>query len=183
MVKKIKNRLELADYFNTLGFRVGAEIGVADGRYSLELCKRIPNLKLYCIDAYKEYDDNSQDGTQAQQDKCYWIAKNRLKDYNATFIVKMSLDALSDVKDGELDFVYIDANHVFDYAMQDIIEWSRKVRKGGIVSGHDYWSIRDFGVKQAVDAYTKAHNIKLNVILGEDSKRLSQAAPNWWFFI
>ena len=36
---KIKDKLELARYFNMLGFKVGAEIGVLDGDYALTLCK------------------------------------------------------------------------------------------------------------------------------------------------
>lgn len=178
----MKNRIELAQYFNELKFKRGAEIGVADGRFSQILCENIPDLRLLCIDAYEAYADNSQDGTQAQQNECFKIAQRRLRYYNASFITKMSLDALLDVDDDSLDFVYIDANHKFDYVIQDIINWNKKVKSGGIISGHDYWSIRDFGVKEAVDIYTKVHNIKLNVIPGEDSRRLSQAAPNWWFF-
>lgn len=181
VVKKMKDRNELARYFNTLGFKIGAEVGVCDGRYSQILCQSIPGLKLYCIDAWKAYSDNSQDGSQAQLNKCLRITLDRLKNYDASIIMKWSLDAAKEIADESLDFVYIDANHKFDYVMEDIIAWTRKVRKGGIVSGHDYWSIRDFGVKDAVDVYTKSHNIKLNIIPGENSKRLSQAAPNWWF--
>jgi len=43
--------------------------------------------------------------------------------------------------------------------MQDIIVWSTKIRKGGIVSGHDYYRGRNNGVVPAVDAYTYAHQI------------------------
>jgi hypothetical protein len=178
--RKMKNRTEMAQYFAELGFKIGAEVGVADGRYSEILCKNIPDLKLYCVDPYIAYDENSQDGNQQEQDKCEEIAKRRLNKFNVTFIKEFSNSALKYINE-ELDFVYIDANHKFDFVMEDIIKWSCKVRKGGIVSGHDYWSIRDFGVKEAVDAYTKAHHIELNIIKGEDSQRLSQAAPNWWF--
>jgi predicted O-methyltransferase YrrM len=174
------NRIELAQYFTSQGFRIGAEVGVADGRYSEILCNNIPDLKLYCIDPYITYNENSQDGNQQQQNKCEEIAKRRLGKFNITFIKEFSTNALKFLNE-ELDFVYIDANHKFDYVMTDIILWSKKVKSGGIVAGHDYWSIRDFGVKDAVDAYTKAHHIELNIIEGEKSRRLSQAAPNWWF--
>ena len=181
VVTKMKNRIELAQYFAKLGFKIGAEVGVADGRYSEVLCNNIPGLKLYAVDPYIAYDENSQDGNQQQQDKCRELAWSRLHKFDVTFLYNMSLDALNEVFDNSLDFVYIDANHKFDYAIMDIIGWSRKVRSGGIVAGHDYWSIRDFGVKDAVDVYTKSHGLKLNIIPGENSRRLSQAAPNWWF--
>jgi hypothetical protein len=56
--------------------------------------------------------------------------------------------------------VYIDANHDFDSVMMDLILWSRKVRSGGIVAGHDYDRSHMKGVVPAVDAYTKAHGIQ-----------------------
>lgn len=176
----MKDRHELARYFNQLGFKVGAEVGVCDGRFSQELCKTIPGLKIYCIDAWKAYSDNSQDGSQQQLNKSLRVALERLKNFNATIIMKWSLDAVKDVNE-MLDFVYIDCNHKFDYAMEDIIAWSRKVRKGGIVSGHDYLNIKDFGVIPAVDIYTKIHGYKLNVTGSiMDGRNFS---PSWWFQI
>jgi hypothetical protein len=86
-------------------------------------------------------------------------AKQRLAPYNVTFVRANSMDAVRDVPDESLDFVFIDANHTFDYVMQDIIEWSKKVRPGGMVSGHDYFRCRNFGVVPAVDVYTREHLI------------------------
>jgi hypothetical protein len=40
--------------------------------------------------------------------------------------------------DNSLDFVYIDANHAYDYVVQDIELWYPKVKKGGFICGHDY---------------------------------------------
>jgi hypothetical protein len=70
------------------------------------------------------------------------------------------MDAVRDIELESLDFVYIDGNHSFDYVMQDLIEWSKRVRRGGIVSGHDYYHFRNAGVVEAVDVYTHCHGIK-----------------------
>ena len=70
------------------------------------------------------------------------------------------MDAARTLPDESLDFVYIDANHDFDHCMEDLIAWSRKVRSGGIVAGHDYDRPHRKGVVPAVDAYTKAHRIQ-----------------------
>ena len=43
--------------------------------------------------------------------------------------------------------------------MMDIILWAPKVRKGGIVSGHDFYPFYQSGVMDAVYAYTRAHTI------------------------
>jgi hypothetical protein len=74
-------------------------------------------------------------------------------------IRKRSLDHVKDVPDGSLDWVYLDGFHEFDWIMQDIINWVPKVRKGGIVAGHDYYPFYRSGVIEAVDVYVKTHNI------------------------
>jgi len=40
-------------------------------------------------------------------------------------------------KDGTVDFVYIDASHDYDSVCADIRAWLPKVRKNGIIGGHD----------------------------------------------
>jgi len=70
-----------------------------------------------------------------------------------------SLEASQVIADGSLDFVYIDALHEFDPFMMDIILWVPKVRKDGIVSGHDFAHFHEMGIVQAVTAYVTAHSI------------------------
>ena len=50
----------------------------------------------------------------------------------------------------ELDVIYIDANHAYDYVLEDIKLSLQKIKKGGIISGHDYNSVAP-GVVQAVN--------------------------------
>jgi len=159
----LKSRVELADYFNRLGFKTGAEIGVAGGAYSEILCRAVPGLKLFCIDIWSPYHGNRRGGGKEQHANNFHIAAKRLRPYNAKLIRAMSADAVVRFPDNSLDFVFIDGNHDFDYVMQDLILWSKKVRPGGIVSGHDYYPIRNGGVIEAVNAYTAAHGIKLNL--------------------
>jgi len=87
-------------------------------------------------------------------------AIRKTRDFTVEIIRKTSIEAVKDVPDGSLDFVYIDALHEFDPVMMDLIEWVPKVRKGGIVAGHDYSNVfYQFGVIEAVRAYTYAHNV------------------------
>ena len=55
------------------------------------------------------------------------------------------------IADGDLDWVFIDANHNYDYVRADIAAWTPKVRPGGIIAGHDYLDRDGWGVIRAVD--------------------------------
>lgn len=144
------------------GCKVGAEIGVLKGEFSERLCSTVPGLRLYCVDPYTPYmDGRSAWGmSQATHDANYQEATTRLSPYSATFILKPSLEASLCIPDSSLDFVYIDGDHSYDAVMLDLIVWSRKVRRGGIVAGHDYMAtIRGCDVLGAVHDYANAHNL------------------------
>ena len=51
-------------------------------------------------------------------------------------------------EDESLDFVFIDADHSYNGVMRDVEAWAPKVRKGGMIIGHD---IHFPTVKQAVE--------------------------------
>lgn len=157
-------RKTLAQLFNDLGYKNGAEVGVGRGRNSAVLCKTIPGLKLKCIDPWEAFYQASQD----IMDGIYENAHARLDRFGCELIRKRSLDAVKDFEDSSLDFVYIDGLHEFDNVMRDLINWIPKVREGGIVSGHDYMVSPRCGVVRAVDVYTQVHNVPLWYITNPD---------------
>ena len=148
-------REALAEVFAEAGYKRGVEVGVRYGYYSQVLCEKNPDLELTCVDPWAPYRRHSKEAMQGT----YEAAKARLAPYNATLVRKTSMEAVQDIPDGSLDFVYIDAMHEFDPVMMDILHWVPKVRPGGIVSGHDYCWYYQGGVVLAVDVYTRAHNI------------------------
>lgn len=155
-------REHLAQLFAELGFKTGAEVGVAEGIYSRVLCETIPDLRLYAVDLWAPYKRGFSDArikNQEMQDEALALAHEKLDKYNVAFIQKPSLQASFEISDESLDFVYIDGDHAFDYAMMDIILWSYKIKPGGIVSGHDAYRFRGAGVVDAVSAYTHCHKI------------------------
>ena len=149
------NRIELAKHFAALGFTTGAEIGVCHGRYSEILCRTNPKLKLLAVDDWR--------GNSTQRN--YAIAYRRLRNLNVTIDRRSSMDAVGDVADESLDFVFIDADHKYISVCDDIREWSKKVRIGGIVSGHDYYesSGLNMDVINAVDEYIAEHGYVLQL--------------------
>lgn len=160
------HRNDLAQLFAELGFKRGAEIGVAEGHYSEILCKAIPDLELLCIDPWHRYSENPQNHSKEHHEFSFNETNRRLELFpKARMVQAYSMDAVRDVAPSYLDFCYIDGNHRFDFVIQDIIEWSKRVRSGGIVSGDDYYQLNakwnDGGVVEAVQAYTNAHRIPI----------------------
>lgn len=165
MGSKKVGRDDLAVIFKEAGYTHGAEIGVFRGDYSQTLCDAIPGLKLICVDPWMPYMGKSP----RTMDKIYKTTRNRLKNYGVEIVRKTSMEAVVNVPDASLDFVYIDGMHEFDFVMEDIIMWEPKVRRGGIVAGHDYKAQHGWGVVAATNAYVKAHGIvNWYLLIGND---------------
>jgi hypothetical protein len=147
-------RNNLAQVYVDLGWTVGAEVGVRRGQYSEVLCRDNPGVHLYCIDPWMA----DYKYTAGRQEEYYQRAIERLAPYNVTILRKTSMEALADIPDDTLDFIFIDGNHHFEYIMMDIICWSKKVKSGGIVSCHDY-ACGETGVTCAIEAYVRAYHI------------------------
>jgi predicted O-methyltransferase YrrM len=171
----MKNRIELAKYFGELGFKTGAEIGVYMARYSEILFQNIPSLKLYCVDSWENIPHHTHIAD---------AGKAKLANYNSVVIHKTSMEAIREFDDESLDFVYIDANHGYLSVRDDITAWAKKVRKGGIVAGDDYYLMRsgNDGVIKAVDEYVKIHGYNLNITDWDNRNPITDdRQPNWWF--
>ncbi len=156
------SRGSLAELFAEMGFMRGVEIGVQGGKFSKTLCVANPTMEFYGIDPYLEYDDIGIPGEQAGQDAGYEYALARYP-ANGKLIRKKSMDAINDFPDEYFDFVYVDGNHIFVYAANDIHYWLKKIRPGGIMAGHDYrryYPSSFIHVYQVVNAYTEAYDIK-----------------------
>lgn len=167
------DRDALASLFCELGYRVGAEIGVEQGRYSERILKANPGLKLYCVDAWARYSKYRDHVSQDKLDGFYRATEDRLKRFDAILVRSYSADAAKQFKKESLDFVYIDANHSLPYVIQDIFLWSEKVRPGGIVAGHDYIRYNaeriQCHVVEAVHAWVKAYRIAPWFVIGPNS--------------
>ncbi len=161
-IKFQNNRpVDLPILFKELGFKKGAEIGVLGGVFSEILCGSNPDLELYSVDAWEFYPLWRNFRKAHHYPPIYLEAKKRLSRFpNSTIIKKWSMDAVKEFDDNSLDFVFIDADHRYEKVIEDITEWSKKVRSGGIVCGHDYGVKGEFvQVTEAVNDWTKKHQI------------------------
>jgi len=165
---KIPNcsRDELPEFFKNLGFKVGAEIGVYKGDFTEKFCKA--DLKMYAIDPW------------ANRGRMYQRVRARLRKYkNCTIMRKTSVEAVNDFAARSLDFVYIDADHRFPFVAEDLYYWYWRIKKGGIIAGHDYLdtrpgeAYRSAQIQSVVDAFVKSFNIPNFYIFGR-SKPMSK---------
>lgn len=180
------SRDDLPQFFVDKGFKVGAEIGVYKGEFTQKLCKT--GLKIYAIDPWTTYAET----TQKRQNMLYEHTKGILAAFpNCTIVRKTSMEAIADIPNESLDFVYIDANHEFRYIAEDLYEWTKKVRSGGIVSGHDYFftatrtGVENWHVAYVLKAYIGAFNIPSWYIIGSKNTVPGEKRDKWrsWMFV
>lgn len=179
----MRNRTELAKYFGELGYKTGAEIGTCYGTYAEKLYQNIPDLKLIAVDNW----DNPETTRRERGSKVPVETQARIKlaPYDVIIVKKSSMEAAKEIPDESLDFVYIDADHTYESVRDDIREWSKKVRPGGIVSGHDYYEFRSGkgGIIRAVDEYVKKYGYELHLTAWDkENPARDERQPSWWFF-
>ncbi|MBI2049662.1 class I SAM-dependent methyltransferase [Candidatus Roizmanbacteria bacterium] len=183
------SRDDLPEFFRQMKYKTGAEIGVNEGQFSEKFAKT--GLTIYAIDPWIQYNDYNDSDSQKRFDDIYNRAKKRLSIPNCHIIRKTSMEAVKDFEDESLDFVYIDGNHQLKYVIEDIVEWSKKVKKGGVISGHDYVHFiarSQLGichVIEAVNAYTQAYKIDNWYLLGKKRAPSSEKRDKWrsWMWI
>lgn len=169
------NRDTLAEVFARLGFDKGAEIGVEKGKFAEVLCKANPNLQLTCVDPWQHYAGYRDSIDNLELEGFYQQTQERLKGFNVTFLRMTSVEAAQQIEDKSLDFVYIDANHEFQYVAQDLALWTPKVKAGGIIAGHDYMVYEKtrhtpLHVIYVVKAWTEAYHINPWFVAGSKEK-------------
>ncbi len=147
-------RAQVADLLQDAGFTRGIEIGTWLGDSAKMLCQAVPGVDLTCVDPWTSYRNHDIAATEA----VYAHAVETLAPFNATILRTTSMDAANRFPDGHFDFANIDGDHAFDYVCQDLIVWSRKVKRNGIIMAHDY-DAHVPGVVWAVNAYTHCHCI------------------------
>lgn len=184
---------DLVKLFAELKFTKGAEVGVDRGLFSEFMMKHIPNLHLYGIDSWTNevYEEgNPYKEPETYFNECYEESMRRLQPYidakTYTVIRKFSMDALPYFDDNSLDFVYIDANHDFLNVIQDIQYWLRKVKPGGILSGHDYvfYSTGKLNhVKRAVQAYAMCYHLFPIFAVMYNGHGMKRDRYRSWFYV
>lgn len=122
----------------------GVEVGTFKGTFAREILLNWSG-HLYMVDVWRGLDDSEyQDGSNHSiHTDAYELTMYNIRGFEdrATMIRTKSLQGADLFQDESLDFVYIDANHAYDYVVEDMEKWYPKVKKGGYFIGHDYLDI------------------------------------------
>jgi hypothetical protein len=135
------------------GLKSFAEIGCCGAQLCETVLIEFPDVKVTAVDITFKPNQN-------RTGKLTLAPIERLKEeYGERFnaIELPSIEAAKEFKDGELDLVYIDAGHLYEEVLEDLITYAPKVSDNGILAGHDYGQQSIYnqnrGVKKAVDEF------------------------------
>lgn len=119
------------------------EVGCWRGTSAAYMCVEIANstkdIDFYCVDIWHVSPEREIEEPELKN--LYEIFLENLKPVEAYYkpMKLPSVDAAKKFKDESLDFVFIDAGHEYYAVKEDILAWYPKVKKGGILAGHDLY--------------------------------------------
>lgn len=170
MNKEIEKYLDSEIWFNYQNFynevaqkkyKVLVELGTWKGHSIMYLAQKLKEqnyeFKLFGVDLFDESPIHENRGNEYLKPQMQFLWEV----YNQNLIRKNVRDVVKDIKknswesanefeDESVDFVFIDADHKYESVVKDIQSWLPKIKKGGMISGHDFTQ-PSAGVKRAVE--------------------------------
>jgi SAM-dependent methyltransferase len=184
----IQKREDLALLIDSMSLKKGLEIGVAGGAFSDFLLRNTKLELLYGVDAYSSdpeatgWATKKRDRAGDRLNHVYEDASKLLQTHgNRSRLIRgFSNDAkvLSTFEDEGLDFIYVDAAHRFWGVAQDLQNYWKKLRPGGLFAGHDYWHSYRCEVVYAVNGWVTENRQILNVTWADRPRK--KYPPTWW---
>lgn len=139
----------LKEYYKDKHQLVGAEIGVYLGHNSYNICEQLSMKQLYLIDPYINMEDierKAHKRMKKHDDKITWI-KDLSENCHQTI-------------PNNLDFIYIDGNHDYEFVKKDIELYYPRIRRSGIICGDDF-NCSYLGVVRAVNEFVRGYHVQL----------------------
>ena len=147
-----KRYVWLTEMIHKNKYKVGAEIGCDKGATTSYILYRNSFIRLYAVDMWGMV-PKELGGSDEYDKKDFMVQYETFKSITRPFKNRLielrgvSWEMAAKVADNTLDFVFIDADHIYPSVKKDILAWTPKLRAGGMMSGHD---INLPGVLQAV---------------------------------
>jgi len=162
------------------------EVGTWKGRSAAFMAVEIINsnkkIKFDCIDNW-EYVDGLQTDIEKQLfgKDIYNEFINNIKPVSHIInpIKSISWEAASLYDDQSLDFIFIDAAHDYESVKKDINAWLPKLKKNGIIAGHDYADDHP-DVKRAVnELFSEIETVSTCWVYRNNPKKFSIIVPTY----
>lgn len=153
-----KDRRTLVKSLKRKDFKTAVEVGARDGTFSKYILDNT-DMKVYSIDPFEH---NSE---LTDPDSIYKLCLDILSPYkDRSVVVKAySPEISNEFEDESLDFVYIDALHTYEAVREDINSWWPKVKKSGVISGHDFNREVWPGVVKAVEEFCDFKSVEFSL--------------------
>lgn len=143
---EVRDRYQFGAYCHREGLLGAAmELGVHRATFSGHFLAGWAGEKYYAVDHYLPHFDIGGDFSSEKNYRCRGLDKAIAHATLARFgdrVVWQELDtlhALQQQPEASLDFVYIDAAHVYWAVIQEISEAWPRIKPGGILAGHDFY--------------------------------------------
>lgn len=154
-----------------------AEVGVFRGHHAIAMFNICAPDELVLIDPWRSPPPDSEPLDykwakigQMELEKLYVGVCSAFRGRDNVKIQRVtSLEGAALYPDGYFDWVYVDANHMYDPVMEDLRAWYPKIKKGGYLCGHDYSDAprileKGDGVFFAVNDFCKEHNLNIEFV-------------------
>ena len=165
-VKDIPGWFDFADLYDQLIRLIpndGAfvELGAWLGKSSAYLCDRAQlyenevgnKVNAYIVDHWQGSADELETTQRLATERDIYqmfLANMGRRDFTA---MRMdTAEASKQFADQSVDVVFVDAQHTYEAVHRDLTHWLPKVKKGGVIAGHDYYLD---GVRRAVHEVLK----------------------------
>ncbi len=137
----------LKHLIETNNFRIMIEVGIDTGKTTFHLLDTIPQLTIYAVDT-----DIS---------KFYNVSVKEKYGDRLVPIQGYSFQVADQFADNFADIIFIDADHSYASVKKDILKYTPKLKKGGLLTGHDI----DYpGVNKAVNEVIKDFDVGPNFV-------------------
>lgn len=158
------------------------EIGVAEGRNARVLISQPAITKLYLIDNWSHLEQAGDGGhPQSWHENNYDETLVRIKPWVEKAVVLKGLSGrmLREIPDDSLIFAYIDCDHSYMGFLSDLAGVVIKVKKGGVVAGHDVLN-PSYGVGRALKDWCDMNGYAQNEI-HYTVENGDQSMVSFWF--
>lgn len=173
---KFGNRREhlIPNLIKHFKLETGIEIGVDLAEFSCQILKNTPeSFFLTCVDPYLvNHDGKYHEKKSEERWKQADSNLNIYREMDRCELIRETSEGFAMAVDPEdydflYDFCYIDGDHSYKSAKQDIELWWERSKY--FISGHDYRTFANKGVKKAVEEFAKKVNKPIHKLSGRGS--------------